>query len=291
MMFIDLFKLMADQQQYKNNVSKHDFTKRDYPGGYSVYSHKRKHNKQSILVLSGGAQLSFACNVRKICNDLLTIDNSYNFYVFENKNTYNLLCIDQIVEFCKTLPHVIIIGLSNGGFIGSHVASKLTNCRKLICLNSAFDLYHSGKEIYDGLWFYRPDIFEYFHKTFLHAQTHTNNSISVYELFQLTTMDNYVDFLTRHYGITRERYKQLVCMQYPNCEMHLIHGLRDPIIELRANLAKYDKQDKKSCFPIHHFQDEVTHCTALGPDLTHRLHSIINSKPRRNRCTNKHTSN
>jgi pimeloyl-ACP methyl ester carboxylesterase len=286
MSFIDLIQVAADQQTYIHCVSKHEFTKRDYPGGYSIYSHKRRRNKQSVLFLSGGAQLSFSSNLRKICDDLIEL---YNLYVFENMNNYNLLCIDQIVEFCKTLPNVIIIGLSNGGFIGSHVASKLTNCRKLICLNTAVDIYHSAKIFYDGRWFYRPDIVEYYYKTFFHAQTH--KYIPFYELFTLTTMDNYVDFLTRHYGITREQYKRLACMQYPDCEMHLIHGLRDPIIELHTNLAAYDKQDKKSCLPIHHFQDEVTHCTALGPAFIKRLHDIISSKPRRNRYTNKHTSN
>jgi pimeloyl-ACP methyl ester carboxylesterase len=291
MSFVNLLKIALDQQTYANCTAKYAFNKRDYKNGYTIYSHKTKRNKRSVLFLSGGAQLSFASNLTRICDQLLTIDNSFNCYVFENKEQYNLLCIDQIVEFCKTLPNVTIVGLSNGGFIGSHVASRITNCDKLICVNSAVDIYHSAQKFYDGQWFYRPDIFEYYYKTFLHAQTHTNNSIPIYELFQLTTMDNYVDFLTRHYGITRERYKELVCMQYPNCEMHLIHGLYDPIIDLHTNLAAYDKQDKKSFAPIHHFQDEVTHCMSTGPEFISRMYSIINSKPRRNRYTNKRTSN
>jgi hypothetical protein len=263
---IDLLHVSKVNNSYSNYKLRTEFKQKQY-GKYTIYAYEDTANVDSILFLSGGCELVFNSCVKKFCDELIInheINKKYNIYVFENTSTLNILCVDQIKEFCKTLYNVIILGFSNGGVIGSHVATSLTNCN-LICYNSGFDIVKSIEQMHETNSVFRIEIYQYYSKIYLNACRNCNPNISLFEFFQLYNTKNIGLFVNKYYGITAEQYRNLMRMQFPNCEMHCIHAINDPIVLFSNNLRMFEEMPKNiTCDIHHHFQSEVAHCTSIG---------------------------
>jgi len=242
------------------------------------YYNREKPNKKLVLFLNGGTRLNPGHNIEKIISELMSKKVDYDIATYINMTTHNLLCTKDICKTIRRLDYqeIDVVGLSVGTLIGSHVLHKLirkgTPIRlKLICIDPIMNMYDSAIRTFTNNYIYRPDLLQHFPEAFFNARQLFHCGYS--ELFQMTNMDNYVAFLGRHYGLSTGKYKRLVRFQFdlPNCNVHLIHTLNDPVVIFEENRYQYkDVGRNKTCKVHNHYiADEISHCTMIqsNPEL------------------------
>jgi len=234
------------------------------------YYNKDKTHKKLALFLNGGTQFNTGHNIEKIISCLLKENIDYDVACYINPKTYNLLCINDICKSIRNLGYdeIDIVGLSIGTLIGSHVVRRLvrkgTSIKlKLICIDPIMNMYESALRTFDHNFIHRPDLLQHYPEGFFNAIKKFNCGYS--ELFNLTNIDNYVAFLHRHYDLSPTKYKRLVRFQIPNCHVHFIHTIKDPVVIHEENRYQYQQlQKNKKCKIKHYYiKDQISHCTLI----------------------------
>lgn len=203
--------------------SKTEFQKSQF-GSLTVYSLLSSSTKKSVLIISGADRLEFHPYLRKFVDDMKF---DCNVYCCENLTTYNMLCIDEMTEFVKSLGKVQIIGFSLGGVIGSHIIAKLNRRTKLITVDTPYNFPVSSLEYYDNFRFWRLDVVGLYWQAVAHS-----GSTDIRDWCDATNLRGYALFLERTYGISYKEFKRLNRMNphIKNCRIISIYSCRDPLV-------------------------------------------------------------
>ena len=207
---------------YKSNT---EFQKSQF-GSLTVYSLRSSQTNKSVLLVSGADRLEFHGYMRKFVDDM---NFDCNVYCCENLNAYNMLCIDEMAAFVKSLGKVqlTIIGFSLGGVIGSHIGSRLNQRTKLITVDTPYNITSSCLDYYDNFRFWRLDVFCLYWQAVAHS-----GSMDIRDWCDATSLRGYALFIKRKYGISYKEFKRLNRMNphLKNCRIISIYSCRDPLV-------------------------------------------------------------
>jgi len=242
--------------------SKTDFKKSQF-GSLTVYSSGSYPTKKSVLLVSGADRLEFHGYIRKFVDDM---NFDCNVYCCENLNNYNMLCIDEMVAFVKSLGKVqlTIIGFSLGGVIGSHIVSRLNQRTKLITVDTPYNFPESSLNHYDNFRYWRIDIIGLYWQAVAHS-----GSMDYRDWCDATSLRGYALFIERNYGISYKEFKRLNRMNphLTNCRVISVYSCRDPLVYRpihRDILAKFRLDlDPSSSYEEHEYS-YPSHCSVMA---------------------------
>ena len=232
-------------------------------GSLTVYSLLSSSTKKSVLVISGGDRLEFCPYLRKFVDDMKF---DCNVYCCENLTTYNMLCIDEMAAFVKSLGKVqlTIIGFSLGGVIGSHIIARLNKRIKLITVDTPYNFPLSSLEYYDNFRFWRLDVVGLYWQAVAHS-----GSTDIRDWCDATSLRGYALFIQRKYGISYKEFKRLNRMNphIKNCRIISIYSCRDPLIYRPVHmdiLAKFRLDlDPSSSYEEYEYS-YPSHCSVMA---------------------------
>jgi hypothetical protein len=254
--------------------------KKEVFGKSLIHSIKNKHNKKAILFLAGSCVLNVPTYMLKSIDDLIkyhNIDKTYDLYIFNNDKTINLLCIDEISSFLKTLDYeeVTIVSFSLGCNLLSHALKNISHSQTKyngICVNPLLNLpralYITEKEasiIRTDIGIYYVDLYK----------TLNGNS----NFFNIFNRRDFYKFIKERLNIDKKQHDKLTKFTFdmPNTNIHIIHSPADPLLIFTEN-NKYieQKKNQQTCNIKHYYQEELTHCTSM---FSHpeRFANLLNS--------------
>ena len=194
-LFMDGLTINKHAREIEKHILKTRF-KRIRKNGMTIYKQNRKSNT-AVVFLSGGVVLQFTSYLQKLIDDLHI--KNVDVLVFENKSAFNLTCVPNIIANLQSYNNVTIIGCSMGGVIGSHVLAGLDKQKKLICIDTPFCPNASTKEAFEKhfvIW--RPDIYSLYQSAIRLAE----GSYNYIDVFKITTLRQYQQYLFDHFGMT-----------------------------------------------------------------------------------------
>ena len=208
-----------------------------------VYKSKSKPiRSDAVVLLSGGCILEFTAYIRKFIDSMKF---ECDVYVCENKETYNMLCVNDIANFIDSLDnsHVTVIGFSMGGVLGSHALTQTRLTKStLITIDTPFDITRSAPYIYDDFKLYRPDILYLYHVAVKNCTTAT-----CFDYLTTLTFDGYADFICKHYKLSREHFLSVNKMNpdIRNCKIISFNTMHDIVIIPSNNQIYIDEWRQK----------------------------------------------
>jgi hypothetical protein len=160
---------------------------------------------------------------------------------------------------------ITIVGCSVGGIVGSHILSKVdkTN-KKLICIDSPFNLYASTLEAYEKQFvIWRPDIYVLYRETMELVQKDIYNYTDV---LKITSMAQYMEYVSKHFGITDYKHLSAINPNIQNCEIISFYNEYDPVLIRHVGVPTVQsfssRLDKSSTFKEYRIRCDVPgHCT------------------------------
>lgn len=241
------------------------FTKSTFEN-LTVYSRLHPGSKRNVLLISGGCRLEFHPYMQKFVDDM---DFPCNVYICENMNTYNMLCIPELVAFANTLRRLTVIGFSMGGVIGSHVIAQANRRDStLVTVDTPYNMPLSALQLYDNFRLYRIDIIGLYWPAVLFS-----GSTCLKDWMTTTNIRGYAAFIERTYGISYADFLRLNTMNpnLNNCRVISFYSSRDPLVYRPAHLDILDGFRKKlptsSTFEEHEFAvSRPAHCSVMVND-------------------------
>ena len=205
----------------------------------TIYKSKYKSAcSDAVILLSGGFVLEFASYIRKFIDDMKF---ECDIYVCENKDTYNMLCINDVANFIDSLDynHVTIVGFSMGGVLGSHALAQTRHIKTtLVTIDTPFNITRSGPDIYDNFKIWRIDIMFLYHVAVKQCKTE-----NYFDFLTTLTFDGYAEFIYKHYKMSRERFLFVNKMNpnLRNCKIISFNTIHDMLVVTCNNQIHIDE--------------------------------------------------
>ena len=219
----------------------------------TIYKSKHKPvRSDAVVLLSGGCTLEFCAYIRKFIDDMKF---ECDVYVCENKETYNMLCVNDIANFIDSLDnsHVTIIGFSMGGVLGSHALAQTRRTKStLITIDTSFNFVRGAHDVYDNFKVWRPDILKLYHIAVKNCKT-----ANWFDYLTTLTFDGYADFICKHYKLSREHFLSVNKMNpdIRNCKIISFNTIHDMVLIPSYNQTYIDEWRQKL-----HDTSTFTHC-------------------------------